>query len=490
MISRGSRDGRVEISRIQTASMWHGIARRIISRRYHSPPPLLHDLTQRGFVQDISKPDSLHNALLVGKRTAYVGIDPTAMALHIGHLIPLMCLLHFQLRGHRIIPLIGGATGRVGDPSGRLVERQLAETTKIEKNVIRLTSSIQRFFKHALLYARSRLALDENTFTEPRVISNLDWHGSFSLLHFLQTVGVHARVNTMLNRESVRARLTSQQGLSFTEFTYQLLQAYDFYHLHEHHECTIQIGGSDQWGNIVAGLELIGKLAQEEAPSKKLSTDCYGITTPLLTTSTGEKFGKSSGNAVWLEPDLTSVFDFYQYFLRVADADVGRLLKLFTFMPQDEVTELLEAHNRTPERRLAQHRLAEEVTEMVHLKIGVTQATVMTKLLFGSDYTDLKAQDVVSSFSRDPRLVKTTMEYILNCPVTKLAAKHGLVTSNFLTFFGKAAARNLVASRGLYVNNQPVQDVQYTPTANDLLDGKFMILRAGKDKMLVLAVCD
>ncbi|PPQ71089.1 hypothetical protein CVT26_011629 [Gymnopilus dilepis] len=460
--------------------MWHGTSRRIISRLYHSPPPLLQDLTQRGFVQDISSPEAFRNAVISRKHTAYVGVDPTAAALHIGHLIPLMCLLHFQLRGHRIIPLIGGATGRVGDPSGRSVERQLAENDKIEHNVVRLSSSLRRFFKNASHYARSRLSLDDNSFADPCVVSNLDWHGSFGLLEFLQKVGVHARVNTMLNRESVRARLAAQQGLSFTEFTYQLLQAYDFYHLHQHHGCTIQIGGSDQWGNIVAGLELIGKLAAGGVFSEQRSTDCYGITTPLLTTSTGEKFGKSAGNAIWLEADLTSVFDFYQYFLKVADADVERLLKLFTFLQHDEITAIMEEHTGNPEQRLAQRRLAAEVTEMVHLEAGVTQAIVMTKLLFDSNYVSLNAQDIVSAFRGDPRLVTVSADEIMNNPITKLAAKYGLVLSN-------SAAKNLVASRGLYINNQPIHDSQYRAKTADLLDGKLLILRAGKDKMLVLA---
>ncbi|PPQ67253.1 hypothetical protein CVT25_005837 [Psilocybe cyanescens] len=453
------------------------------SKRYHhSPVPLLDDLTQRGFIQDVSsRRDAFEGALSSKKQTVYVGVDPTAKALHIGHLIPLMCLLHFQIRGHGIVPLIGGATGRVGDPSGRLVERQLAEVSEVEANVVNLTSSIQRFFKNALLYATSRLESKENVYQEPRVVNNLDWHGSTNLLQFLQTVGVRARVNTMLNRESVRSRLSSQQGLSFTEFTYQLLQAYDFYHLHKHFGCTVQIGGSDQWGNIVAGLELIGKL-ESESPSDH-SNDAFGITTPLLTTSTGEKFGKSAGNAVWLDPKLTSVFDFYQYFIKVADVDVEKYLKLFTFMPQMEIAELLKLHNEQPEKRIAQHRLAAEVTEMVHLKSGVTQANVVTTLLFSSEYAGLKTRDVIASIGNDPRFVKISRSDILSIPVPKLAAKYGLVASN-------SVSKTLVASRGLYLNNRSVPDTQYKAMPEDLLDGSFLIIRAGKDKILVLSSSD
>ncbi|KAF4621351.1 hypothetical protein D9613_000710 [Agrocybe pediades] len=471
--------------------MWfrqrHGLQRFLQfpnKRQYHTPKPLLEDLTQRGFIQDVSRRDLLEQAIESRRQTVYVGVDPTARSLHIGHLIPLLCLLHFQLRGHGIVPLIGGATGRVGDPSGRLVERQLAEKEQIEANVVSLTQSIQQFFRNALSYATTRLTLPQDATTaEPRIVSNLEWHESFNLLDFLQQVGVHARVNTMLNRDSVRSRLSSQQGLSFTEFTYQLLQAYDFYHLHKHFGCTIQIGGSDQWGNIVAGLELIGKKDVNNNDLEQNPVNAFGITTPLLTTSTGEKFGKSAGNAVWLDSNLTSVFDFYQYFLKVTDADVPKYLHLFTLMSSEEIAEVLAVHDSAPEKRVAQHRLAAEVTEMVHTKSGVKQATVMTNLLFGSQYKDLKAEEVISAFNEDPRLVKTTIQAILTTPIAKLAAKHGLVGSN-------SAARNLVASRGLYLNGIAIQDAQRCASEDDLIDSGVLIIRAGKDKMMVLAATE
>ncbi|CAA7261612.1 unnamed protein product [Cyclocybe aegerita] len=467
-------------------------------RPLHTPLPLLEDLTQRGFIQNLTRRDALQNALQASKQTVYAGVDPTAGSLHIGHLIPLICLLHFQVRGHSIIPLvstvfvlsrnqahdekIGGATGRVGDPSGRLTERQPADIKKVEDNVVNLTSSIQLFFKRALPYARSRIQLDEAVSVEPQVVSNLQWHETFTLLDFLAKVGLHARVNAMMNRESVRARLDSQQGLSFTEFTYQLLQAYDFYHLHKYFECSIQVGGSDQWGNIVAGLDLISKLEPDTSHNQESSV-AYGITTPLLTTSTGEKFGKSAGNAIWLDPTLTSVFDFYQYFLKVTDADVRKYLKLFTLLSNEEIQTVLETHEKSPELRVAQHRLAAEVTEMVHTKIGVAQAVTRTKLLFGSDYATFKAKDILSAFDQDPRLVKVPRQEILDTSAGKLAAKHGLVSSN-------SVSRSLISSRGLYLNNQPVEDVQYKILPEELLDGKIAILRAGKDKLLVLAASD
>ncbi|KAF8200785.1 tyrosine-tRNA ligase [Pholiota molesta] len=451
----------------------------IRQRQYHAVP-LLEDLSERGFIQDVTRRDALESALRSRKQTIYAGVDPTAKSLHIGHLVPLLTLLHFQLHGHNVIPIIGGATGRVGDPSGRLVERQLADIQQVESNVSNLTASIQHFFRRALLYAGTRLELEQSVYRDPTVVNNLDWHEPFSLLHFLQKVGVHVRVNTMLNRESVSARLNAQQGLSFTEFTYQLLQAYDFYHLHKHFGCTIQVGGSDQWGNIVAGLELIGKLNAPTSSDESSLGEAFGITTPLLTTSTGEKFGKSAGNAVWLDSTLTSVFDFYQYFLKVTDADVGKYLKLFTLIPPKEIHELVAAHEEQPEKRLAQLRLAAEVTEMVHLKHGVVQAVTKTKLLFGSDYADLKAEDIIFAFENDPRLAKVTMQDMMDIPVGKLSAKYGLVSSN-------SASRTLIGSRGLYLNNRPVQDTQQKITQADLLDAKIAILRAGKDKTLILA---
>ncbi|KAH0589082.1 hypothetical protein H2248_004853 [Termitomyces sp. 'cryptogamus'] len=447
-------------------------------RGHATPARLLDDLIQRGFVHHVTRPEILGAALESKRHVAYVGIDPTAGSLHIGHLIPLMCLLHFQLRGHGAIPLLGGATGRVGDPSGRLTERQLADIKQVSDNVDSLTQGIRSFFKRASAYAESRGMNVEGLIMEPAVTSNLQWHENINLLDFLRTVGVHARVNTMLNRESVKARLTSQRGLSFTEFTYQLLQAYDFYHLHKNHECSIQIGGSDQWGNILAGIELIGRL--EDPNSEDIEAKAFGLTTPLLTTASGEKFGKSAGNAVWLDANLTSVFDFYQYFIRVDDADVEKYLKLFTLLDHDEIASIMKAHITQPEKRIAQKRLAAEVTYIVHSDTGVSRAITLTKLLFESDYNGLTAQQITSALEGDPRLVTVNETELFDSPIMKLAAKYRLVAST-------SASRNLVQARGLYVNNQTVPEPQFKVTRSQLIDERVAILRAGKDKLLVLA---
>ncbi|KAF9450444.1 tyrosyl-tRNA synthetase [Macrolepiota fuliginosa MF-IS2] len=452
---------------------------KLVKYRLFHDVSLLDDLAYRGFIQDVTRPEALSQALQSKPQAVYSGVDPSASSLHIGHLLPFMTLLHFQIRGHQIIPLIGGATGRVGDPSGRLTERKPADIKQVEDNVVKLTESIQFFFSRALEYAKSRLGAHGSpvpAMQSPAVLSNLEWHEKFTMLDFLQFVGKHVRVNTMLNRESVRARLESQQGISFTEFTYQLLQAYDFHHLHKHHNCGIQVGGSDQWGNILAGLELIGR---RESPSATAEPTAYGLTTPLLTTSTGEKFGKSAGNAVWLDPNLTSIFDFYQYFLKVTDDDVEKYLKLFTLLPRSTISQIIQTHQLNPEKRIAQRQLAAEVTELVHKHDGVIRAETLTKMFFESHYEGLKAEHVKSALEGDPRLVLLDFQEIRETPVAKLAAKYGLVASN-------SAAKNLIASHGLYLNNQAVPEVQYTIQPSSLIDNRIAILRAGKGKLLVL----
>ncbi|KAF9465038.1 hypothetical protein BDZ94DRAFT_433124 [Collybia nuda] len=444
-------------------------------RSYVTGVGLLDDLAHRGLMHDVTHRQALH-AALARPQSVYAGVDPTARALHIGHLLPLMTLLHFHLRGHTVIPLIGGATGRIGDPSGRLVERQPADTKQVEGNAASLTASIQRFFGRAVEYAVRRVG-DHRRGPDAVVANNLEWHERVNMLDFLQHVAIHARVNTMLNRESVRARLSSQQGLSFTEFTYQLLQAYDFYHLHKHRACSIQVGGSDQWGNILAGLDLIARL---DPPASSHSPPAFGITTPLLTTASGDKFGKSAGNAVWLDPGMTSVFDFYQYFVKVDDADVEKYLKLFTLLSWTDITQVMQTHTTSPEKRTAQRRLAAEVTEMVHSPDGLARAQTLTALLFDSDPTHLQAAHIVAALHDDPRLALVSRTELLDLPVFKLAGKYGLVAS-------ASAARNLITARGLYLNNRTVPDAQHKIDPASLIDDRVVLLRAGKDKVLVLA---
>ncbi|KAH6914049.1 tyrosine-tRNA ligase [Coprinopsis sp. MPI-PUGE-AT-0042] len=467
---------------------WTSIPRRH-SRSTHSTG-LLDELAARGFIQDATRRDELAKALATQPQGIYAGVDPTASSLHVGHLVPLLCLVHFHLHGHKVVPLIGSATGRIGDPSGRNTERKQQQTEQLNANISGLTQSVTSFFKRAFIHASGRLQLKDHVQPDLAIHSNHVWHEKLSMLDFLQVVGVHSRVNTMMNRESVRARLSSQQGISFTEFTYQLLQAYDFYHLNKHEGCTIQVGGSDQWGNIVAGIELIGKLSATDDPT----SNAYGITTPLLTTPSGEKFGKSAGNAVWLDDKLTSVFDFYQYFFKTPDSVLSQYLNLFTFIPRTRIDQIVEEHNNQPELRFGQKTLAAEVTEMVHGTQALEKAKTITTILFPTsasnssdsssphnDYSNLTRDQIVAAFeSSDPRLVYIpAAELVESTPVVKLAKKCGLVASN-------SAAKSLVSSRGLYLNNAVVPDIQTTIAPSQLIDGSVAILRAGKDKLVVL----
>jgi tyrosyl-tRNA synthetase len=278
----------------------------------------------------------------------YCGVDPTAKSLHLGNLVTLIGLLHFHIRGHQTIALVGGATGSIGDPSGRKSERVPLSQEILKENVDGIESQIHRFFKNGASYAEKR-GFQSQSYLTPKVLNNYSWFSSMTALDFLGSVGRYARVNTMLAKESVKSRMDTTQGISFTEFSYQLLQAYDFWYLYKNHECRIQLGGSDQWGNITAGIDLIyrrNQVESDEGQSKRddMKSRAFGITIPLLLTSTGEKFGKSAGNALWLDESMTSVFDFYQFLMKTTDADVGKYLEMFTFLNPDQVGEIMKEH--------------------------------------------------------------------------------------------------------------------------------------------------
>ncbi|PSR81174.1 hypothetical protein PHLCEN_2v6509 [Hermanssonia centrifuga] len=371
---------------------------------------VLSDLEIRGLISQVSSPESLRKAIKQ-RQVVYLGVDPTAKYLHVGHLLPLLCLFHFQVRGHGIIPLIGGATGLVGDPSGRNTERPLSEASIVANNVEHLASGLNRFFEGAVQYASKRLAASTRTISPPEIQNNLNWFRNMGLL-------------------DVQIRLNSQQGISFTEFTYQLLQAYDFYTLHKDHSCTIQLGGSDQWGNILAGIDLINKLNPDVASDGSHIDKVFGITMPLLTTPSGEKFGKSAGNAVALDDSITSVFDFYQFFLRVPDSHVGQYLKMFTLLPVAEIEDVLCQHQQNPEARAAQRLLSTEVTELVHGEEAVSRAQAATKVLYERDLAEVKATDIIMALKGDPRLQFCEESELLDAPVAKLAGRYKLVVSN------------------------------------------------------------
>ncbi|KAI0028140.1 hypothetical protein K488DRAFT_80826 [Vararia minispora EC-137] len=431
---------------------------------------LLDELEERGFISQVTRqgPRSrIPKKPFTDPQTVYAGIDPTGQSLHVGHILPMMSLVHFQIRGHNIIPLIGGATARIGDPSGRSTERPQMDLVRVEENITRLTASVDRFFQRALDYASFRHS-GLFSCSPPRIMNNIEWFLNLNFLDFLRIAGTQARVNSMLARESVQSRLKSNQGISFAEFSYQLLQAYDFMTLFQRAGCTIQIGGSDQWGNIVAGIDLISR-TNSGINGGATSEKVFGLTTPLLTTSAGEKFGKSAGNAIWLDETMTSVLDFYQFFMKTADEDVERFLKLFTLISLQKIENI-----RKPELRIAQKVLAEEVTTLVHSANGLRHAQEATRVLFSTDFNNVNAADILAALFGDPRLQHVSSDDLFQVPVSRLAVKHG-------------AARNLINLGGLYLNGSPVSiDQKVSPS--DLVGERIVFLRAGKTNHAVLTL--
>ncbi|KAJ3370110.1 tyrosyl-tRNA synthetase [Allomyces arbusculus] len=444
-------------------------------------PALVHDLVGRGLVSSITNHGLFRR--LDTPITLYCGIDPTADAPHIGNLLPMTCGLRFLTHGHSVISLIGGATGAIGDPSGRSTERNALDPDQLAHNVAGLTHQVHRFYSNALGYAERRgYSLASTAAAEKvQVVNNADWYANMSLVDFLGDVGRHARVSAMLSRESVRARMESEAGISFTEFAYQLLQAHDFYHLYATKHCQLQIGGSDQWGNIVAGLDMIRK--RHPPMGTDQDDPAFGLTLPLVTTASGEKFGKSAGNAVWMDEKKTSVFDFYQFFMRTQDADVEQYLKYFTLMPLKEIDDLIMEHDKSPERRLAQKTLADEVTEMVHSESLLQKARVQTELMYAQSRAalhDLDVTAVLAAFENDPRLAR--VELAEGMTIAELCAKAGACTS-------KSEAVKLAKRGGLYLNQERVVDALNQKVTNaDLVGGRMCIVRTGKTNYWIVEV--
>jgi tyrosyl-tRNA synthetase len=414
-------------------------------------------LRERGLLEDMTSPDlekRVEQPLVV-----YAGFDPTSESLQAGNYAAIMVLAHFQRCGHRVIALVGGATGMIGDPSGKSSERNLLSPEQVDRNLKGIRENLSRF-------------LDFNHPTFPaRIVNNGDWFAPFTFVDFLREVGKHFRMGQMLSKESVKARLASESGMSFAEFSYQLLQAYDFLKLYETDGCLLQIGGSDQWGNITAGIDLIRKLKGVEA---------YGLTIPLVCDSTGQKFGKSEGNAIYLDANKTSFYDFYQFFLRVADSDVIRFLRVFTFLDAGALAELEESTRREPEKRLAQKRLAEEVTRAVHGENGLSVALRASAVLFGESMEGLRAQDLLSIFSNVPSASLPRAE-VAGAGVLDLAVNAGFCKS-------KGEARRLVQNGGFYVNNVRVPHADATLSPAELIDGRIVVLRSGKKTFHIVKV--
>ncbi|WP_431125260.1 tyrosine--tRNA ligase [Flagellimonas flava] len=421
------------------------------------------ELQWRGMIHDIMPGAEEH--LMEEMQAAYVGIDPTADSLHIGHLVSVMMLRHFQLAGHKPFALVGGATGMIGDPSGKSAERNLLDEATLRHNQEAIKSQLGRF-----------LDFDSDAPNAAVLVNNYDWMKDFSFLDFIRDVGKHITVNYMMAKDSVKKRLSSdaKEGMSFTEFTYQLVQGYDFLYLYQHHNCTLQMGGSDQWGNITTGTELIRRIGGGKG---------FALTCPLITKADGTKFGKTEGGNVWLDAERTSPYKFYQYWLNTSDEDAEKYIKIFTFLTQKEIETLVESHKQEPHLRALQKKLAEEITTMVHSKEDLENAIKASNILFGkSTSEDLKALDektFLDVFDGVPQATVSKSELTPGLDmIGALAAKTGFLGSN-------GEARRELKQNSISVNKQKVKE-GYLISEEDLINGKFVILQRGRRNYFVL----
>jgi tyrosyl-tRNA synthetase len=422
---------------------------------------LLEDLQWRGLVADCTDPDALTQRLASGPITLYCGFDPTGDSLHVGHLMGQLMLRRFQLAGHHPIALAGGATGMIGDPSGKSAERNLLTREQLSHNI--------SCIKHQL----TRLLDFEATANPAGLVDNATWTAPVSFLDFLRDIGKHFSVNVMIAKDSVRSRMEGDSGISYTEFSYMLLQAFDFYHLRESMQCELQVGGSDQWGNITAGTDLI---------RRKLGAPAWGLTFPLITKSDGTKFGKTEGGAVWLDPEKTSPYRFYQFFINTEDSMVVEYLKKFTLLPREQIEALAAEHAKNPGARAAQKALAREVTALVHGSVARDDAVRASEIMFGGGLdgiTEALFKDVAGEVPTKD-LEKTKLAGA-GAPLTELIVFAGLAPS-------KGQARKDVEAGGIYLNNVRVTDVNRAATTSDLLFGKYLLLRKGKRSYAVLHV--
>jgi len=418
-------------------------------------------LRARGFVQDVTDEAALRDAFAAGRVTYYVGFDPTAPSLHAGNLVGMMAMAWLQRAGHRPIALAGGGTGRIGDPSGRDTERTMMGEDELAANLAGIRRQLGAF-----------LDLDDAEGGERGfLVDNHTWLSRLDLLGFLRDVGVHAPVTAMLGRESVKRRLEGrEQGITYTEFTYQLLQAYDFVHLSRAHGCVLQGGGSDQWGNITAGIDLARRLD---------GVQLHGLVWPLLTTADGAKFGKSAGNAVWLDAGMTSPYAYYQYWFNAADADVERFLRLFTFLPLAEVADVAAQHAADPSARHGQRVLAREATRILHGDEGVASAERATAVLFGDEpYGSLGDDVLAAAFGEAPSVELPRARLDDGIGLLELMTEVGASASN-------GEARRLVQQGAVRINNEPVDDPARVVTTADLAGETIVVLRAGRRRQFL-----
>ncbi len=423
------------------------------------PTNFIEELTWRGMIHDIMP--GTEEALLKQRSSGYIGFDPTADSLHVGHLVQIMTLVHFQRAGHKPFALVGGATGMVGDPSGKSQERNLLDAETLNHNVACVKSQLEKF-------------LDFSGENAAEMVNNYDWFQNMSFLDFIRDVGKHITVNYMLSKDSVKKRL--ETGMSFTEFSYQLVQGYDFYHLNLHHNCIVQMGGSDQWGNIVTGTELIRRKSGGEA---------YAVTTPLIKKADGTKFGKTEGGSVWLDPEKTSPYQFYQFWLNSSDADSVNYIRIFTLRSKEEIEALEAEHNEAPHLRILQKAIAEDITTRVHGAEALQAAIAASNILFGKSTSDdlksLSEKDFFSVFEGVPQATISREEFGDGISIVEaMAAK-----TNFLASNGEA--RRELKANAIAVNKEKVTE-SFVITAEHLINDKYVLLGKGKKNNYILVV--
>ncbi|GEK33846.1 tyrosine--tRNA ligase [Kurthia sibirica] len=411
---------------------------------------LIQDLEWRGLLYQQTDAEGMAKVLNDEKVSLYVGVDPTADSMHIGHIVPMLTLRRFQNAGHQPILLVGGATGMIGDPSGRSDERNLLTDEQIQHNVNCIKGQLARIFD---------FSSDANG---AQLLNNFDWFGKMSTIEFLRDYGKLININYMLGKDTIASRLDS--GLSFTEFTYTLIQGLDFKHLYDHHNVRIQVGGSDQWGNITTGLEMIRKTHDEEAKA-------FGITIPLVTKADGTKFGKTAGGAIWLDGEKTSPYEFYQFWLNTADADAIKYLKIFTFLSRTDIEALAVKVEEAAHLREAQKTLAAEMTKMIHGEEGLEQAMKITAALFSGDLKALSADEMKVAFAGVPSVEVAKVDYA----IVDLLIEAGIAPS-------KRQAREDVTNGAISINGEKVKELDYTIDAKDRLEDAFCIIRRGKKK--------
>ena len=409
----------------------------------------------------------LEEHLAKGMASAYLGFDPTADSLHIGHLVGVMTLLHFQRAGHQPVALVGGATGMIGDPSFKSAERNLLDKPTLDHNVACIQKQLAKF-----------LDFSGNQKNNARLVNNYDWISEFTFLDFIRDVGKHITVNYMMSKDSVKRRLEDGNGLSFTEFSYQLIQGYDFYHLWKNENCTIQLGGSDQWGNIVTGTELIRKIGGGSA---------FALTVPLITKADGTKFGKTEGGSVWLDPEKTSPYAFYQFWLNVSDEDASKYIRIFTVLDQATVERLENEHAEAPHLRLLQKEIAREVTCMVHSTEDYEMALKASEILFGKSSTeDLTALDERTFLSVFEGVPQVQLSHSVFAQLENVLDLLGEKT-NFELFPSKGEARKMIQGGGVSINKEKVAD-PLAPVTFSLLQGKYLLVQKGKKNYVIVEI--